>query len=134
MTFEQKEVDALKEYLQAEKSGALPPQLRSSDPEILQGVLDRINGQMAGAGDVGCGGRGVHLRRGRRTRCAGRRMSPVRHPHEGPCRDAAHCRHGYLSTWGGTLDAGEYWLKWSTCRVRGSLEAHHVVTPCRTST
>jgi hypothetical protein len=25
-------------------------------------------------------------------------------------------------------------LKWSTCRVRGSLEAHHVVTPCRTST
>jgi hypothetical protein len=52
VTFEQMEVDALKEYLQTEKSGALPPQLRSSDPEMLQGVLDRINAHMAGAEDV----------------------------------------------------------------------------------
>ncbi len=52
MTFEQKEVNALKEYLQAAKGGALPPQLRSSDPEMLQGVLDRIKAQMAGAEGV----------------------------------------------------------------------------------
>lgn len=52
MTFEQKEVNALREYLDVHRRGALPPQLRSGDPEMLRGVLDRITAQMTGTEDV----------------------------------------------------------------------------------
>ncbi len=51
MTFEQTDVDGLKAYLQADEGLTLPPQLKSADPQMLRGVLARIEAELAGNGE-----------------------------------------------------------------------------------
>ncbi len=51
MTFEQSDVDGLKAYLEADERGTLPPQLKSADPRMLHGVLERIEAELSGPGE-----------------------------------------------------------------------------------
>ncbi len=51
MTFEQSDVDGLKAYLEADELGTLPPQLKSADPRMLHGVLERIEAELSGTGE-----------------------------------------------------------------------------------
>ncbi len=51
MTFERTDVDGLKAYLEADQGGNLPPQLKSADPQMLRGVLGRIEAELSGTGE-----------------------------------------------------------------------------------
>ena len=51
MTFEQSDVDGLKAYLEADERGTLPPLLKSADPRMLHGVLERIEAESPGPGE-----------------------------------------------------------------------------------
>ncbi len=53
MTFEQSDVDGLKAYLEADERGTLPPQLKSADPRMLHGVLERIEAELSVPGEEG---------------------------------------------------------------------------------
>ena len=48
MIFEQSDVDGLKAYLEVDERGTLPPQLKSADPQMLHGVLARIEAELSG--------------------------------------------------------------------------------------
>lgn len=51
VTFEQSDVDGLKAYLEADEGGTLPPQLKSADPRMLRGVLERIEAELSDTGE-----------------------------------------------------------------------------------
>ncbi len=51
MTFEQTDADGLKAYLERDGLGTLPPQLKSADPQMLRGVLARIEAELSGSGE-----------------------------------------------------------------------------------
>ena len=49
--FEQTDVDGLKAYLERDSIGTLPTQLKSADPQMLRGVLARIEAELSGNGE-----------------------------------------------------------------------------------
>ena len=51
MIFEQTDVDGLKAYLEVDERGTLPPQLKSADPQMLRGILARIEAELSGNGE-----------------------------------------------------------------------------------
>ena len=51
LIFEQTDVDGLKAYLEVDERGTLPPQLKSADPQMLRGILARIEAELSGNGE-----------------------------------------------------------------------------------
>jgi hypothetical protein len=48
VTFNHTDVEGLRAYLAAEEGGTLPPQLKSAAPQMLRGVLSRIEAELSG--------------------------------------------------------------------------------------